>query len=68
MRTTAGELKALPRGCEEASSLSAERYIPCNAPATRLIRNRDGVYRMCDACANHNVRNRGATDEGPFKP
>jgi hypothetical protein len=25
-------------------------------------------YRMCDECANHNVRNRGAQDIGPYTP
>lgn len=62
------EIRAGPRGCEEASSLSVACYIPCNASAVRLVRNRDRVYRMCLACANHNVRNRGAVDEGPFVP
>jgi hypothetical protein len=60
-------IEAEPTGCEEASILSTSVYIPCNAPATRLVKNRDPrTYRMCDACADHNVRNRGARDVGPF--
>lgn len=55
------ELRAGPGRCEEASPLSREVYIPCNAPATRRIwsaRDRR-VYRMCEPCADHAVRNRG---------
>jgi len=55
------ELKAGPGRCEEASTLSREFYVPCNAPATLLVKNRDPrPYRMCAACADHNVHNRGA--------
>jgi hypothetical protein len=63
-------LKASPTGCEEASSMSRQFYIPCNLPATRMIKNRDpqSPYRMCDMCAWHNVENRGAEDVGPFVP
>jgi hypothetical protein len=63
------ELRAKPGGCEEASPMSHHFYIPCNRPATRMIKNRDpqSPYRMCDICADHNVRNRGAEDVGPFK-
>jgi hypothetical protein len=48
--------------------MSHEFYIPCNAPATRMIKNRDpqSPYRMCDMCADHNVRNRGGEDVGPY--
>lgn len=47
--------------CEEASTLSRETYIPCNAPADVVVYSeKDGrEYRMCIPCANHNVRNRG---------
>jgi hypothetical protein len=62
------ELKAAPGCCEEASTLSAQFYIPCNRPATRMIRNTDqqSPYRMCEMCADHNVKNRSATDAGPY--
>jgi hypothetical protein len=61
------ELKAGPGRCEEASLLSRERYIPCNAPAMRMVKLRkEGPYRMCAACADHNVRNRGGQDVGPY--
>lgn len=60
-------LKANPHCCEEASMLSVGLYVPCNQPATRMVKNRDPKeYRMCDACAYHNVRNRGAEDTGPY--
>lgn len=47
--------------CEEASILSKETYIPCGRPAVGLVwHQKDGrAYRMCDACLDHNVRNRG---------
>jgi len=63
-------LKARQGGCEEASPFSREGYIPCNAPAVRMISWPDrgeGPYRMCGACADHSVRNRGATDIGPYE-
>ena len=48
--------------CEEASIFSRERYIPCGQPAVALVKNRDPKpYFMCEGCADHNVRNRGAT-------
>lgn len=47
--------------CEEASVLSHNHYIPCNAPAVVLIDNGDRrQYRMCQPCAQHNIHNRGA--------
>lgn len=47
--------------CEEASILSTTTYIPCGKPARYMISNGDPkLYFMCDACADHNVRNRGA--------
>lgn len=62
-------LEASPNGCEEASVLSRQYYIPCNRPATRLIKLRElKPARMCEMCADHNIRNRGATDVGPFVP
>jgi len=52
-----------PGGCEEYA------HIPCNKPATTLIGWPDrgeGPYRMCDACAWHNIKNRNAEDLGPY--
>ena len=57
------ELKAAAGRCEEASTLSGEKYIPCNAPATVLVKHKgrtEGPYRMCPECASHNVHNRNA--------
>lgn len=55
------EYKARDGCCEEASLLSRQFYIPCNKPARYIVRNRDPQpYRMCEICADHNVRNRGA--------
>lgn len=47
--------------CEEASSMSRNFYISCSAPSTMAVYHKkdDTTYRMCDACAYHNVRNRG---------
>lgn len=47
--------------CEEASPLSHQFYIACGRPAEFVVKNRDPrPYAMCAACADHNVRNRGA--------
>lgn len=55
------ELVAQYGCCEEASMLSQTVYIPCNAPAVVLVNNGDRrPYRMCEACACHNVKNRRA--------
>lgn len=55
------DLKAKPLCCEEASPRSHGFYIPCDRPAKFMVKNRDlQPYRMCEMCADHNVRNRGA--------
>lgn len=57
--------KTSSKTCEEASPLSKESYIACGAPATKTIgwENRtEGPYRMCDSCADHNIKNRGAVE------
>ena len=48
--------------CEEANPvLSHKSYVPCGRPAKYLIKTRDPrLYLMCEFCAEHNVRNRGA--------
>jgi hypothetical protein len=63
------DLKAKPGMCEEASPMSHNFYIPCNRPAVRMIgfKSGEGPYRMCEACAYHNVKNRNAIDMGEFK-
>jgi Zn finger protein HypA/HybF involved in hydrogenase expression len=50
--------------CEEASVLSKESYIPCGAPATKLVYHRKDrrTYPMCPPCASHNIRNRGGEE------
>lgn len=64
------ELKAGRDRCEEASPLSREKYIPCNAPATQVVDTGglEGTYRMCDPCASHNINNRGMRYIGAYKP
>lgn len=61
-------LKAAHGRCEEASLLSTDAYIPCNAPATRVIYSPEDKrsYRMCTPCADHSVRNRGMIDKGSY--
>lgn len=55
-------------GCQESNYIVPT--LPCNKPAERMVawpaRN-EGPYRMCLGCADHSVKNRGATDMGPFK-
>lgn len=48
--------------CQEASVFSGSKYIPCGEDATKLVLSERGrrIYPMCDACADHNVQNRGA--------
>ena len=64
MATKEAVLQKVPKGslCQEASSLSRETYIPCMAHATKVIFHpRDGKsYFMCEPCADHNLKNRGA--------
>ncbi len=58
----------VPEGkCQEASTRSREKYVPCMMPAIRVIQQPDGnLLRMCTICADHNTRNRGAVDVGPY--
>lgn len=54
--------QASPNCCEEASTQSRASYIPCNAPAINLVGwvgRTQAPIRMCAACTDHNVRNRG---------
>jgi hypothetical protein len=53
--------------CQEASVLSVSKYIPCGKPATKIVwHNKDGrAYAMCDACAYHNINNRGGIELVP---
>lgn len=48
--------------CQEASPASRKNlFVPCGKPAVFIVRNRDPhQYTMCEACADHNVENRGA--------
>lgn len=46
--------------CQEASTLSVDRYIPCASQAQTIVyhaRDHRGYY-MCLPCAIHNLRNR----------
>ena len=67
---TSVELKANVGCCEEASPHSHQSYIPCNAPAVKMIGFAEGErpYRMCLPCATHNLKNRGAKDMGTYTP
>lgn len=47
--------------CQEASPMSYQFYIACGRPAVAVVKGRDAdAYLMCEGCADHNVRNRGA--------
>lgn len=66
-----GEWEADEGRCQEAGPLSSEKYFPCNRPAVSIVEftaRKEGPYRMCEMCADHNIRNRGATLVGPFIP
>ena len=63
------ELKAGEGRCEEASLLSRETYIPCNAPAVSVVGwkgRSDKPIRMCADCTRHNIKNRGGELIGPY--
>lgn len=54
-------LKAEPGCCEEAA-LGVPFYAPCNKPALAIVGwkgRRDDPIRMCFACMDHNIKNRG---------
>ena len=61
-------IKVKPDSCEESNYFYPE--LPCNKPAVRMIGwpdREEGPYRMCEACADHSIKNRGAVDFGPFE-
>lgn len=43
-------------------------YIPCGKSAEFMIENRGEVNPMCWMCADHNVRNRGASYQRKVRP
>jgi hypothetical protein len=47
--------------CQEASAHSWGLYVPCRKQATTIVHHPKDrrSYYMCDACADHNLRNRG---------
>jgi hypothetical protein len=51
-------LEASAHRCEDASALSADRYIPCNRPARKVVLADGNELRMCDECAWHSQKNR----------
>lgn len=57
----------IDRPCEEASPLSFKIKIDCGRPASSIVwHNVDQrAYRMCEACTDHNVRNRGGIELTP---
>ena len=65
------DVKAKEHCCEECAILppGMNFYMPCNKPATKMIgwpARKEGPYRMCDDCAWHSVKNRGATEMGSY--
>lgn len=64
-------IEAQPHQCEEMVALPGGGVMPCNRSATTIVDiNRpgstEGPYRMCDAHADHSVRNRGMKVMGPY--
>jgi hypothetical protein len=60
-RSTPAAVAASALYCEEASTLSRD-YIPCGLPAVAVVGwkgRQDAPIRMCEFCADHNVKNRG---------
>ena len=55
--------------CEEVNYLVPS--LPCNKPAEVMVGWPDrgeGPYRMCLMCASHSLKNRGASNMGPYVP
>ena len=51
--------------CQERNYFMPE--FPCNKPATTSVKfHGEPALRMCDACADHSIRNRGAENLGPY--
>lgn len=52
--------------CQEASTMSGNRYFPCGKPAEAIIESSRSAtedsraFYMCMSCAMHNLRNRNA--------
>lgn len=67
-RSGGSMIEAAAHCCEEASVASTLTYIPCNAPATRVVGLRGDTFRMCRPCAEHNVKRRGGRDLGAYLP
>lgn len=66
------DIKAKEDCCEEAAiGNPLPFYMPCNEPATSIVgweERSEGPYRMCECCAYHNIKNRGAKYIGPYIP
>jgi hypothetical protein len=55
------------RTCQEASPMSRDQYVHCGALATCVVDNGDErPHWMCEGCADHNVKNRGAVRWQPY--
>lgn len=53
--------------CCEESSPFGDGTLPCNKPATRMVKHEgERTYRMCGECAHHNIKNRRGIDMGPY--
>jgi hypothetical protein len=63
-------LEAKPDCCQATALGMGDAYIPCNKPATKVVKPKgrgEGSYRMCDMCADHSLRNRGFKLVGSYK-
>jgi hypothetical protein len=61
---------AKPGGCEEQADIPGlQVYMPCNAPAVRIVKPKyrnEGPYRMCEMHADHSIKNRNFEDLGEY--
>jgi hypothetical protein len=49
------------RKCQETTGAIGNLYLRCGKPAVAVVQHRgrsEGPYDLCEACADHNVRNR----------
>lgn len=59
------DLSKIP--CQEASIHSRETFIACARPGAQFVFHEKDrrVYVMCEACAYHNLKNRGGIELVP---
>lgn len=49
------------------NTLNRIEHLHALKPGAQLVEHKgEGIYRMCEMCAFHNVKNRRAVERGPY--